>query len=93
MAYRLDVLVRTVVGLVGAYLVASLVAAMLARVIPGDRAEAALAGTIVSFAVFPLVVMTVFAVKRAWLAGVVIAVACALMWAVVSWSIDAGGQL
>lgn len=93
MAHRLDILLRTIVAIAGGYILASLIAAVLARLIPGDRAEAALAGTITSFAVFPLVVMYVFAIRRSWIALVTLAAAALALWALVAWSIAAGGRL
>ncbi len=89
---RLEVIARTLLAIVGAYAAASLVAATLARVLPGDRAEAALAGTIVSFAVFPAIVMWVFGARRVLPVLVSLVIGCALLAALTYWSITTGGR-
>lgn len=90
---RWEIAYRTTLAVVGAYIASSLVAAALARVLPGDRAEASLTGMMTSFAVFPAVVMYVFAVRRVWVALAVIGAACAVLGAFVAWSISVGGLL
>lgn len=88
-----DVALRSALAVIGGYVFSSLVAATIARFLPGDRANAALTGTMISFAVFPVIVMWAFAARRAWLAAVMLGAACALLGALVAWSISTGGQL
>ncbi len=68
--YRLGVASRAVAAIAGGYLLAALAAAVLALTLPTSRAEAAVTGTLVSFLVYAVAVMWVFAARsaaRAWL--------------------------
>ena len=68
--YRLGVASRAVAAIAGGYLLAALAAAVLALGLPTSRAEAAVTGTLVSFLVYAVAVMWVFAARsaaRAWL--------------------------
>lgn len=83
--YRLGVASRALAAIGGGYVLSALVAAVAAIYLPTTRAEAALAGQLVSFAVYTGAVMWVFAVRTAWrawwsllLAG--LPFAAALLW-------------
>lgn len=91
--FRLDVALRAAIAVIGGYIFSSLVAAFIARFLPGDRANAALTGTMVSFAVFPAIAMWAFGARRAWLMLASLGGICAVLGALVAWSISVGGQL
>lgn len=68
--YRLGVASRAIAAIVGGYALSALVATVSAIYFPGTRAEAAIFGMLLSFVVYTLAVMWVFAVRsvrRAWL--------------------------
>ncbi len=62
-AYRLAVAGRVLLAAVGGYTVAALATALLARLLPGSRAEAVSAATLVSFAIMAAMAIWVFAVR------------------------------
>jgi hypothetical protein len=64
--YRLGVASRTVAAIVGGYTLSALVATVSAIWFPGTRAEAAIFGMLLSFVIYTLAVMWVFAVRSAW---------------------------
>jgi len=68
--YRLGVAARAAAAILGGYGIAALFAAVLALCLPAAfgmaRSEAAMTGTLVSFIVFALAVMWVFAARTAW---------------------------
>ena len=70
MRYRLGVAARAAAAILGGYGIAALFAAVLALCLPAAfgmaRREAAMTGTLVSFIVFALAVMWVFAARTAW---------------------------
>ena len=70
LSYRLGVTSRAVAAILGGYALSALVATVMAIYFPGTRAEAAVFGMLVSFVIYTLAVMWVFAVRtalRAWL--------------------------
>jgi len=77
--YRLGVASRAVAAIAGGYGIAALFAAALALCLPAAfgmaRSEAAMTGTLVSFLVFALAAMWVFAARSAWRAWSGLAVA------------------
>ncbi|MEC3909316.1 hypothetical protein U5A82_02145 [Sphingobium sp. CR2-8] len=77
--YRANVGLRALAGTVGAYGVASLAAAALARSLPVARVEAVTIATMIAYLVAPGVTIWAFLARGPWraVAGVVIA-ACAL---------------
>jgi Protein of unknown function (DUF3649) len=81
---RLAVASRVVAATVGGYAFANVVAVFLSYVLPMGRADAVLAMTLASFALYAAAVIWVFAarsVKRAWLGLLVpIAVLGTLAW-------------
>ncbi len=66
LGYRLGVASRTVAAILGGYALSALVATVSAIYFPGTRAEAAIFGMLVSFVIYTLAVMWVFAVRNAW---------------------------
>ncbi len=80
--YRMGVASRAVAAIAGGYGVAALSAAVLALGLPAlfgmARSEAALTGTLVSFLVYAVAVMWVFAARSAWRAWTGLAIAAAL---------------
>lgn len=82
--YRANVALRTVAGTVGAYAVAALAAAALARTLPMARVEAVSIGTMIAYLVAPGVTIWAFLARGPWraLAGVIIA---ALLLGGIAW--------
>lgn len=66
LSYRLGVASRALAAIVGGYALSALVATVSAIYFPGTRAEAAIFGMLVSFVIYTLAVMWVFAVRTAW---------------------------
>ncbi|WP_367159851.1 DUF3649 domain-containing protein [Kozakia baliensis] len=67
--YRRSVAARVAAGVLGGYVVASLVAVLLARVLPMVRLEAVITATLLGLLVWPPIVMACFYVRsarRAW---------------------------
>jgi hypothetical protein len=84
--YRLGVASRAVAAIFGGYSVAALSAAVLALCLPAAfgmaRSEAAMTGTLASFAIFAFAVMWVFAARtalRAWSGLVIVAAPLAVL--------------
>lgn len=70
--YRLDVLSRCVAAIGGGYVLTAAITAVLALALPGHRAQATLAATMLSFAFYACAVLWAFSTRtatRAW-AGV-----------------------
>lgn len=63
---RLDVAARSIAAIFLGYLFAALGAAVLARVLPGPRAEASMAATLLSFAIYAGVAIWAFADAKTW---------------------------
>lgn len=64
--YRLGVASRALAAILGGYALSALVATVSAIYFPGTRAEAAIFGMLISFVIYTLAVMWVFAVRSAW---------------------------
>lgn len=64
--YRLGVASRAAAAIVGGYALSALVATVSAIYFPGTRAEAAIFGMLLSFVIYTMAVMWVFAVRSAW---------------------------
>lgn len=64
--YRIGVASRAVAAIAGGYAVAALATAALALFLPLPRSEAALTGTLLSFAVYTGAVLWSFAARTAW---------------------------
>lgn len=72
--YRANVAARVVAGTIGAYAVAALFAAAVARLLPMPRVEAIMPATLLAFLVGPAVTVWAFLARgpwRAW-AGVIL---------------------
>lgn len=68
--YRLSVAARALAAVVGGYIVTSQVIAVLALLLPLPPSEAALAATLLSFAIYAAIVLAVFAIRsiaRVWI--------------------------
>jgi hypothetical protein len=79
--YRLGVASRAVAAIGGGYALSALVATVSAIYFPGTRAEAAIFGMLISFVIYTVAVMWVFAVRsalRAWLGLLLPAIPLAL---------------
>ena len=77
--YRLDVAVRALAAVAGAYAVTTLAVTALALTLPGRDVDVVLASTLAGLAVFPLATMWSFAARsalRAWAGLVVVALVC-----------------
>ena len=83
--YRGNVAARAAIGTVGAYAVAALLAAALARTLPMARVEAVTVATLLGFVVAPAVTIWAFLARGPWRAAAgVLAVAvplAAIVWA------------
>ncbi|MGW8204970.1 ketohydroxyglutarate aldolase [Sphingomonas sp. VDB2] len=75
--YRANVALRTIAGTVGAYGVAALAAAALARTLPMARVEAVTIATLMAYMVAPAVTIWAFLARGPWraIAGVALAAA------------------
>lgn len=84
LSYRLAVASRVVAAAIGGYALASAATVLLARVWPGPQAQAMLWASMLSFAIYSLVVIWVFMARsatRAWIGVVsVTGVLAALAW-------------
>lgn len=79
LAYRLAVVSRAVAAIAGGYGVSSLAAVAIALYLPTPPVEAAIAGTLAAFVVYPCAAIWVFAVRSAWRAwGGLLALAAVL---------------
>ncbi len=92
-AGRWNVAARALAAIPANYLLTALATACLARALPLPPAEASIAATLFSFALFAIVVLVAFAirsVKRLWLG---MAGGIALLGAALSISLAIGGRL
>ncbi len=82
--YRANVATRALAGSVGAYAVAALFAAAVARALPVSRVEAIVPATLLAFLVMPAATLWAFLAPgpiRAWLGlGGAAAVLAAVLW-------------
>ena len=68
--HRLHVLARAVAAIIGGYVVTGLAVACLARLLPMRAAEASIAATLASFAIYASIVVTAFSTRsmlRVWI--------------------------
>ena len=81
---RADVAARAVAAIFVGYLLAALVTAVLARVLPGSPVEATIAATTLSFAVYAAVAVWCFGDPKTWRVWLGLAGGCAslaaLLW-------------
>lgn len=64
--YRANVALRTLAGTIGAYAVAGLFGAALARTLPMDRLDATLIATLLAFLVAPAVTVWTYLARGPW---------------------------
>lgn len=71
--YRANVAVRTFAGTIGAYAVAALFGAALARTLPMNRLDATLVATLLAFLIAPAVTVWAYLARGPWraVAGVI----------------------
>lgn len=82
--YRANVAARAVAGTLGAYAVAALFAAALARLLPMPRAEAVIPATLLALLLGPAVTIWAFLARGPWRAwGGVLALAA--LFAAIAW--------
>jgi hypothetical protein len=86
--YRGNIAVRALLGSVGAYAVAALLATALARTLPMARVEAVVVATLLAFLVAPAVTVWAFLARGPWRAAAGVAIA-ALLLAAIIWTTGA----
>jgi hypothetical protein len=71
--YRANIAIRTLAGTIGAYAVAALFGAALARTLPIDRLDATLVATFLAFLVAPAMTVWAYLARGPWraVAGVI----------------------
>ena len=89
---RADMTLRVLAAMPGGYLVASLWAMALARILPGGPEGASFAATLVSFALCAGAAMWAFAARSGWRALWTILAAAAVAAAIAAWSIHLTGR-
>lgn len=90
---RGDNALRLIAAMPIGYAVASLWAAALARLLPGDRAQATVTATLIAFAICAASVMWAYAARSGWRAFWTLAVAAGTAGAIIWASIAMGGRL
>ncbi len=90
---RGDMVLRIIAAVPLGYAVASLWAMALARLLPGDRAQASVAAMLVAFALCAFAAMWAFAARSGWRAFWTLALAGALAGGAAWLSIAASGRL
>lgn len=80
--YRVNIAVRGLAGTLGAYAVAALFGAALARTLPIDRADAAIVGTLLALLAAPAVTIWAFLARGPWLACAGVVALAALLGAI-----------
>ena len=78
---RIHMVSRTVAGIVAGYGMSALCAACLAVCLPGEKADAALTGTLTSFLVYTAAIIWAYAAASHWRAWVGVLVPAALFGA------------
>jgi len=88
-----DVALRTMAAVPLNYVCTALLTVLLARILPGSPAQASIAATLFTFAIFASIAMAAFAVRsvtKLWLALIAVAAAAALAdWLLIA----TGGRL
>lgn len=92
-ARRGDIALRVVVAVPLGYATASLWGMALARMLPGDRAEASIAGSLVALALCAVLAMWAFAARSGWRALWTVSAAAGVAGAITWASIAATGRL
>ncbi|MDT8758613.1 ketohydroxyglutarate aldolase [Sphingomonas psychrotolerans] len=86
--YRGNVAARALLGSVGAYAVAALLATALTRTLPMARVEAVMVATLLAFLVAPTVTVWAFLARGPWRAAAGVLAAAALL-AGIAWAAGA----
>jgi hypothetical protein len=84
--YRANVAARVIAGTIGAYAVAALFAAALARLLPMPRVEAIMPATLLAFLVGPAVTVWAFLARGPWRAWAGVILLGALFAAIAWWA-------
>ncbi|MDG2535093.1 DUF3649 domain-containing protein [Sphingomonas sp. HITSZ_GF] len=84
--YRANVAARTVAGTIGAYAVAALFAAALARTLPMPRVDATIPATLLAYLVGPAVTIWAFLARGPWRAWAGVLALGALFAAIAWWA-------
>ncbi len=79
--YRTNVAARVVAGTIGAYAIAALAGAVLARTLPMPRVEAIIPATLIAFLLSPVVTIWAFLARGPWRAWAVILIVAAALYA------------
>ena len=82
--YRANIAARTLAGTLGAYAVAALFGAALARTLPMDKLDAVIPATLLAFLVAPAVTLWAFLARGPWRACAVV-IALAALFGVIAW--------
>ena len=90
---RRDMVFRIVAAAPLGYAVSSLAAMAFARILPGERSEAAVAATLLAFVVYAAAAMWAFAARTGWRALWSLAAAAAVFGAIAWISIEVTGRL
>ena len=80
--YRGGVTARAVAAIAGGYLLSALAGALIALALPLARADAVTIATLLSFVIYPCVILWVFATRSALRACVGVAATCAVLGAI-----------
>ena len=78
---RVDIAARSIAAIVGGYAVSALATALLARMLPTSKIEAAIGPATFSFVIYATIACWAFAARRTWLFCAVLAVIGALLCA------------
>ncbi len=79
---RADIAARCMAAIVGGYAISALATALLARVLPTSRIEAAIGPATFSFVIYATIACWAFAARRTWLFCAVLAAIGALLCAI-----------
>lgn len=83
---RVDITARCIAAIVGGYVVSALATALLARVLPTSKIEAAIGPATFSFVIYATIACWAFAARRTWLFCAVLvaigALLCAMLYGI-----------
>lgn len=91
--HGLDVFARSLAAIVGGYVAASLTTAVLARLLPGAVADVTIGATTFSFVVYVSVAIWAFADAKTWRIWAGLAGYCAILSAILWWSLSVEPRL
>jgi hypothetical protein len=89
LSYRFSTAARIFAAVVGGYLLTSMVITVVALSLPGEPSEAALTATLLSFAIYAGIALSVFAIRSVWLMAACMVAAIAICKAAL-WAHDRG---